>query len=152
MQFLLLVLFLCSWLYTFELISNDDLLINFKMQMTGSPGYPSIERRGVVPGELLLNKLEEVNKSVKKIESLVEKSQGIPHNDWEEARQSWPSSTFPEPVLCRCLHQAKRHREGVANATVLPSSHSMLFYPHNHKSASGLSVDWLPFLGLLFAV
>ncbi|XP_039168747.1 uncharacterized protein LOC104443475 isoform X2 [Eucalyptus grandis] len=50
-------------------------------KMTGSPGYPSIEHRGVVPGELLLNKLEEVNKSVKKIESLVEKSQGIPHND-----------------------------------------------------------------------
>lgn len=50
-------------------------------KMTGSPGYPSIERRGVVPGELLLNKLEEVNKSVKKIESLVEKSQGIPHNN-----------------------------------------------------------------------
>ncbi|XP_056160536.1 uncharacterized protein LOC115691776 [Syzygium oleosum] len=48
---------------------------------TGSSRYPSIERRGMVPGELLLNKLEEVNKSVKKIESLVEKSQGIPHNN-----------------------------------------------------------------------
>ncbi|XP_030533467.1 uncharacterized protein LOC115743017 [Rhodamnia argentea] len=54
---------------------------SWKMQMTGSPRHPSIEHRGIVPGELLLNKLEEVNKSVKKIESLVEKSQGIPHNN-----------------------------------------------------------------------
>lgn len=35
------------------------------MQMAASPRYASIERRGVVPGELLLNKIEEVNKSVK---------------------------------------------------------------------------------------
>lgn len=35
------------------------------MQMSASPRYASIERRGVVPGDLLLNKLDEVNKSVK---------------------------------------------------------------------------------------
>lgn len=35
------------------------------MQMTNSPLHASTERRGIVTGELLLNKLEEVNKSVK---------------------------------------------------------------------------------------
>ncbi|GAV90087.1 hypothetical protein CFOL_v3_33496 [Cephalotus follicularis] len=44
-------------------------------KMTGSPHHPSVERRGLVPGELLLHKLDEVNKSVKKIELLIEKSQ-----------------------------------------------------------------------------
>ncbi|PKI45404.1 hypothetical protein CRG98_034209 [Punica granatum] len=49
---------------------------SLKMQMTASPRYTSIERRAAgVPGELLLSKLDEVSKSVKKIESLIEKSQ-----------------------------------------------------------------------------
>ncbi|KAK4794341.1 hypothetical protein SAY86_012335 [Trapa natans] len=51
------------------------------LKMTTSPMYTSMERRlsGVgMPGEVLLNKLEEVNKSVKKIETLIEKSQGGP--------------------------------------------------------------------------
>ncbi|KAK6920169.1 hypothetical protein RJ641_016073 [Dillenia turbinata] len=34
-------------------------------KVTGSPRYASLERRGLVPGDLLLHKLEEVNKSVK---------------------------------------------------------------------------------------
>ncbi len=34
-------------------------------QMTASPRHSSMERRGIPTGELLLNKLEEVNKSVK---------------------------------------------------------------------------------------
>ena len=33
--------------------------------MTASPRHASVERRGILTGELLLNKLEEVNKSVK---------------------------------------------------------------------------------------
>ncbi|XP_057980468.1 uncharacterized protein LOC131166170 [Malania oleifera] len=50
-------------------------------KMTGSPRHPSMECRGLVPGDLLLHKLEEVNKSVQKIESLiVEKSQTPPDN------------------------------------------------------------------------
>ncbi|PQQ14681.1 uncharacterized protein Pyn_30975 [Prunus yedoensis var. nudiflora] len=48
------------------------------LKMAASPRYASIERRGVVPGELLLNKIEEVNKSVKKIEFLIEKSRTQP--------------------------------------------------------------------------
>lgn len=48
------------------------------LKMAASPRYASIERRGVVPGELLLNKIEEVNKSVKKIEFLIEKSHTQP--------------------------------------------------------------------------
>ncbi|KAK9273865.1 hypothetical protein L1049_018677 [Liquidambar formosana] len=47
-------------------------------KMTGSPRYASVERRGILPGDLLLHKLEEVNKSVKKIEFLIEKSQASP--------------------------------------------------------------------------
>lgn len=35
------------------------------MQMTNSPRHVSTERGGIVTGELLLNKLEEVNQSVK---------------------------------------------------------------------------------------
>ncbi|KAL2478789.1 uncharacterized protein Fot_47803 [Forsythia ovata] len=41
----------------------------------GSPLHSSVERRGIVPSDLMLHKLEEVNKSVKKIELLMEKSQ-----------------------------------------------------------------------------
>ncbi|GLU00614.1 hypothetical protein SLE2022_179670 [Rubroshorea leprosula] len=44
-------------------------------KMTGSPHHPSVEQKGMVPGSLLLHKLDEVNKSVKKIELLIEKSQ-----------------------------------------------------------------------------
>lgn len=46
------------------------------LKMTSSPRYASVER--TLPGDLLLNKLEEVNKSVKKIELLVEKAQASP--------------------------------------------------------------------------
>ncbi|XP_059651456.1 uncharacterized protein LOC132299044 [Cornus florida] len=49
-------------------------------KMIGSPGLTSMEHRGVLPGDLLLHKLEEVNKSVKKIELLIEKSQGSPES------------------------------------------------------------------------
>ena len=34
-------------------------------QITGSPRYTSLEHRGLIQGEMLLNKLEEVSKSVK---------------------------------------------------------------------------------------
>ncbi|KAA3475296.1 12S seed storage globulin 1 [Gossypium australe] len=44
-------------------------------KMTASPRHSSVERRAMVPGELFMQKLEEVNKSVKKIELLIEKSQ-----------------------------------------------------------------------------
>lgn len=43
-------------------------------KMAGSPRHAPVERRGMVPGQLLLNKLDEVSKSVKKIELLIEKS------------------------------------------------------------------------------
>ncbi|KAE9622039.1 hypothetical protein Lalb_Chr01g0021091 [Lupinus albus] len=45
-------------------------------KMTTSFHSPSLERR--VPGGLLLNKLEEVNKSVKKLELIIEKSHASP--------------------------------------------------------------------------
>lgn len=45
-------------------------------KMMGSPRHSLMEHRGTMPAEnVLLHKLEEVNKSVKKIESLIEKSQ-----------------------------------------------------------------------------
>ncbi|XP_022733860.1 uncharacterized protein LOC111287512 isoform X1 [Durio zibethinus] len=44
-------------------------------KMTASPHHSSVERRAVVPGELFMQKLDEVNKSVKKIELLIQKSQ-----------------------------------------------------------------------------
>ncbi|EOX96051.1 hypothetical protein QUC31_005365 [Theobroma cacao] len=43
-------------------------------KMAASPHHSSVERRAVMPGELFLQKLDEVNKSVKKIELLIEKS------------------------------------------------------------------------------
>ncbi|KAF5451555.1 hypothetical protein F2P56_026654 [Juglans regia] len=43
-------------------------------KMISSPRHATIERRSIATGEALLNKLEEVNKSVKKIELLIEKS------------------------------------------------------------------------------
>ncbi|KAM4105102.1 hypothetical protein ACJW30_06G207800 [Castanea mollissima] len=48
-------------------------------KMTASPRHATMERRGILTGELLLNKLEEVNKSVKKIELLIEKSHATPY-------------------------------------------------------------------------
>ncbi|PRQ57875.1 hypothetical protein RchiOBHm_Chr1g0353101 [Rosa chinensis] len=48
------------------------------VKMAASPRYASIERRSILPSELLLNRLEEVNKSVKKIEFLIEKSHTQP--------------------------------------------------------------------------
>lgn len=44
------------------------------LKMTGSPRHASVERRGI-PGDFLLHKIDEVNKSVKKIELLIEKQQ-----------------------------------------------------------------------------
>ncbi|KAI5564505.1 hypothetical protein BDE02_14G064200 [Populus trichocarpa] len=49
-------------------------------KITGSPRYTSLEHRGLIQGEVLLNKLEEVSKSVKKIESLIKKSQASPES------------------------------------------------------------------------
>uniref|UniRef100_A0A7N0SZ79 DUF7642 domain-containing protein n=2 Tax=Kalanchoe fedtschenkoi TaxID=63787 RepID=A0A7N0SZ79_KALFE len=49
-------------------------------KMTGSPRVGSVERRAV-PGELLLNKIEEVNKTVKKLEFLIEKTQPAPETE-----------------------------------------------------------------------
>ncbi|KAH7577878.1 hypothetical protein ACOSP7_001059 [Xanthoceras sorbifolium] len=43
-------------------------------KVSGSPYHASVERRGIVPSELLLHKLDEIDKSVKKIEFLVDKS------------------------------------------------------------------------------
>ncbi|XP_057805675.1 uncharacterized protein LOC131020703 isoform X2 [Salvia miltiorrhiza] len=45
-------------------------------KMIGSPRRALMERKGVVPTDAMLTKLEEVNKSVKKIEFLIEKKQG----------------------------------------------------------------------------
>ncbi|KAK8702567.1 hypothetical protein V6N13_020917 [Hibiscus sabdariffa] len=42
---------------------------------TASSCHSSVERRAVMPGELFMQKLDEVTKSVKKIEFLIEKSQ-----------------------------------------------------------------------------
>ncbi|CAN6568002.1 unnamed protein product [Malus baccata var. baccata] len=53
------------------------------LKMSASPRYASIERRGIVPGDLLLNKLDEVNKSVKRIELLIEKSRAHPESSSE---------------------------------------------------------------------
>ncbi|KAL5565562.1 hypothetical protein UlMin_028726 [Ulmus minor] len=50
------------------------------LKMTASPHHTPVERRGMVPGDLLLNKLEEVNKSVKKLEFLIEKSHAPPES------------------------------------------------------------------------
>ncbi|KAK1559427.1 hypothetical protein Q3G72_014369 [Acer saccharum] len=44
-------------------------------KVLGSPYHASVERRSTVHSELLLQKLDEVNKSVKKIEFLLDKSQ-----------------------------------------------------------------------------
>ncbi|XAR63112.1 hypothetical protein NMG60_11022942 [Bertholletia excelsa] len=44
-------------------------------KVVGSPRYASVEHRLTLPPDLLLHKVEEVNRSVKKIESLIEKSQ-----------------------------------------------------------------------------
>ncbi|XVF73250.1 hypothetical protein PTKIN_Ptkin12aG0186500 [Pterospermum kingtungense] len=44
-------------------------------KMTASPRHSSVERRAVMSGELFMQKLDEVSKSVKKIESLIEKPQ-----------------------------------------------------------------------------
>ncbi|XP_050386265.1 uncharacterized protein LOC126802654 isoform X2 [Argentina anserina] len=48
------------------------------VKMTASPRYAPIERRSILPSELLLNRIEEVNKSVKKIKFLIEKSHTQP--------------------------------------------------------------------------
>ncbi|XP_038681128.1 uncharacterized protein LOC119982038 isoform X3 [Tripterygium wilfordii] len=48
------------------------------LKMTGSPRFSPMDRRGIIPEDLVLNKLEEVSRSVKKIESLMEKSQSSP--------------------------------------------------------------------------
>ncbi|PON92011.1 hypothetical protein TorRG33x02_120830 [Trema orientale] len=50
------------------------------LKMTASPRYSPMDRRSIVPGELLLHKLEEVNKSVKKLEFLIEKSNPPPES------------------------------------------------------------------------
>ncbi|KAK2971832.1 hypothetical protein RJ640_000996 [Escallonia rubra] len=47
-------------------------------KMTGSPRHASMEHRTVPPSDLLLHKLEEVNRSVKRLEVLIEKSQATP--------------------------------------------------------------------------
>ncbi|KAI3449173.1 hypothetical protein Pfo_005838 [Paulownia fortunei] len=44
-------------------------------QRIGSPHHASVEPKGVVPTNLMLHKLEEVKKSVKKLEFLIEKNQ-----------------------------------------------------------------------------
>ncbi|GAB4861811.1 hypothetical protein Ancab_037067 [Ancistrocladus abbreviatus] len=45
-------------------------------KVAGSAYLPSVEPRGIVSGELLLHKLDEVNRSVKRLESIIEKSHG----------------------------------------------------------------------------
>ncbi|XP_047976729.1 uncharacterized protein LOC125218953 isoform X3 [Salvia hispanica] len=45
-------------------------------KIMGSPRRALMESKGVVPTDAMLNKLEEVNKSVKKLEFLIEKKQG----------------------------------------------------------------------------
>ncbi|KAJ8748840.1 hypothetical protein K2173_013271 [Erythroxylum novogranatense] len=44
-------------------------------KMTGSPRYSSVEHRGISANEAILSKLEEVSRSVKKIELLIDKPQ-----------------------------------------------------------------------------
>ncbi|XP_042503392.1 uncharacterized protein LOC122080655 [Macadamia integrifolia] len=46
-----------------------------------SPSKIRKEPRGVVPGDVLLNKLEEVKQSVQRLESLIENSQSLPGSD-----------------------------------------------------------------------
>ncbi|KAL1546434.1 hypothetical protein AAHA92_23032 [Salvia divinorum] len=46
------------------------------IKIMGSPRRALMEFKGVVPADAMLNKLEEVNKSVKKLEFLIEKKQG----------------------------------------------------------------------------
>ncbi|OIT23012.1 PREDICTED: uncharacterized protein LOC109216838 [Nicotiana attenuata] len=48
------------------------------LKLTGSPRHASMEPRSFVSSDFLLHKLEEVNKSVKKIEFLIEKSPATP--------------------------------------------------------------------------
>ncbi|XP_009772761.1 uncharacterized protein LOC107778489 [Nicotiana tabacum] len=48
------------------------------LKLTGSPRHASMEPRSFVSSDFLLHKLEEVNKSVKKIEFLIEKSPTTP--------------------------------------------------------------------------
>lgn len=50
------------------------------LKITGSPRHTPADRKSIIPGDLLLNKLEEVTKSVKKIEFLIEKSQASPES------------------------------------------------------------------------
>lgn len=49
-------------------------------KMTGSPRHALVERRSILSGDLMLHKLEEVNKSVKKIEMLIDKSHASPES------------------------------------------------------------------------
>ncbi|CAK9180048.1 unnamed protein product [Ilex paraguariensis] len=50
------------------------------LKMTGSPRHALVGHRGLVPTDLVLHKLHEVNKSVKKIEFLIEKAQASPES------------------------------------------------------------------------
>ncbi|KDP28669.1 hypothetical protein JCGZ_14440 [Jatropha curcas] len=49
-------------------------------KMTGSPRYASMEPRSPIIGDVVLNKIEEVSRSVKRIESLIERSQNAPES------------------------------------------------------------------------
>lgn len=49
-------------------------------KVIGSPRHASVENRGVLSADLVLHKLEEVNKSVKNIEVLIERSHATPQS------------------------------------------------------------------------
>ncbi|KAJ6955309.1 hypothetical protein NC652_006677 [Populus alba x Populus x berolinensis] len=49
-------------------------------EQRGSPRYASMEHKGLIQGEMLLSKLGEVCESVKRMESLIEKSQTSPES------------------------------------------------------------------------
>ncbi|XP_057499790.1 uncharacterized protein LOC130783980 isoform X3 [Actinidia eriantha] len=68
-------------------------------KIVGSPRIASVEHRGTLPGDLLLHKLEEVNKSVKKIELLIENSQ---------ASSDSGSSNVPSESGCSRVSAVKR--------------------------------------------
>lgn len=54
-------------------------------KIMGSPRHAFMEPKGAVPTGAMLNKLDEVNKSVKKIEFLIEKRQGLAGPSMENA-------------------------------------------------------------------
>ncbi|EXB51637.1 hypothetical protein L484_012930 [Morus notabilis] len=123
------------------------------VKMTASPRYSPMDRRGIVPGDLLIHKLEEVNKSVKKLEFLIEKSNtpfqaaeaksdpihaedaGIPHilvgngstSFMVTRKRRWPAGIHGEP--------AKGRRRARGATKLFPISPCSAIHPKNTPQA-----------------